>query len=377
MSALACYAVIAAASSLFATLTGLACGLQVYAYGSFLVHWVTLWLFMVAMSAMALFVASLVSRPRWVNLTCFLFLAVMLGYSFTMATGGTQTLYSVQNGPPFVVFMAYMLPPTHYDRVWLDMSLHSQWQFAANAAGGPPSLQQQRMTWADLYATATSPDPTNRCLFGNATCCADPTSGCKVAPAGGNSLGYLVLLTIVYTAAAWYCSQVGDQNAGGKKLWFLCTPSYWRGRGEKPPSEQVVDGDTQTRERMRSRDEQSIRTVKLTKEFKGGSTAVKELTLTMNPNECFCLLGHNGAGKTTTINMLTGAVRADVRRGLHLRLLHSRGHGAHPVHHRRLHAGQRPLGPAHRLQTLAAHGRRPLCGARHHPLRRREPPAAG
>ena len=308
ISALACYAAIALVAALLSTLVGLACGLQVYKYGSVMVHWMSLWLFIVAMVAFGLFIASLVSRPRWVNLFCFIFLALMVGYSFGMSTDPLRPLYQVPRGAPFGVFIQYMLPVYHYDKLWLDMSLHSMFQLTANTTqtGAPLYLSQQTMTWADLYQPSTSADRNKFCAFGNATCCDDNRSACIAAPAGGNNLGYLVLLTVVYTAAAWYCSQIGDQHAGGKKAWFLCTPSYWRGRGDRPPSEHVVDGDTQMKERMRSRNEQSIRTVKLTKEFKGGTTAVKELTLTMNPNECFCLLGHNGAGKTTTINMLTG-----------------------------------------------------------------------
>ena len=42
----------------------------------------------------------------------------------------------------------------------------------------------------------------------------------------------------------------------------------------------------------------------LTKKF-GSLTAVSEVNLTINDNECFALLGLNGAGKTTLINMLT------------------------------------------------------------------------
>ena len=302
ISSLLFYAVIAAAAALLTTLIGLACGLQVYVYGSFMVHWVTLWLFTVAMMAFGLFIASLVSRPRWVNLMCFLFLALMVGYSFGLSTAN-YALYSVPIGPPFAVFLSYMLPVYHWDKVWLDMSLHSQWQLSWNSSVVDNStvsslvLTQQSMTWGNLYDRSTSPDTGKNCAFGDGPCCDSPRGRCTSAPAPGNNLGYLILLTIIYTAAAWYCSQIGDSHAGGKKAWFLCTPSYWRGRGSRPPTEQVVDGDTQMRERMQSRADQSIRTVKLTKEFKGGTTAVKELTLTMNPNECFCLLGHNGAGQ--------------------------------------------------------------------------------
>lgn len=41
----------------------------------------------------------------------------------------------------------------------------------------------------------------------------------------------------------------------------------------------------------------------------GDLTAVKELTLTVNPGELFSLLGPNGAGKTTVLKILAGLLR--------------------------------------------------------------------
>jgi ATP-binding cassette subfamily A (ABC1) protein 3 len=40
----------------------------------------------------------------------------------------------------------------------------------------------------------------------------------------------------------------------------------------------------------------------------GSFKAVNDLSLDINANEVFCLLGHNGAGKTTAIQILTGIV---------------------------------------------------------------------
>lgn len=47
-----------------------------------------------------------------------------------------------------------------------------------------------------------------------------------------------------------------------------------------------------------------IETINLTKKF-GKLTAVNNVNLKIDDNECFALLGLNGAGKTTLINMLT------------------------------------------------------------------------
>jgi len=48
----------------------------------------------------------------------------------------------------------------------------------------------------------------------------------------------------------------------------------------------------------------------LTKTF-DGTTAVDDISFTVQPGELFGFLGPNGAGKTTTINMLTGLARPD------------------------------------------------------------------
>lgn len=55
---------------------------------------------------------------------------------------------------------------------------------------------------------------------------------------------------------------------------------------------------------MQMAEEKMIGINSLTKKF-GSLTAVSEVNLTINDNECFALLGLNGAGKTTLINMLT------------------------------------------------------------------------
>jgi ABC-2 type transport system ATP-binding protein len=48
-----------------------------------------------------------------------------------------------------------------------------------------------------------------------------------------------------------------------------------------------------------------IRTARLCKDYNGFS-AVKDVTLQVEPNEIYGFLGPNGAGKTTTIMMLLG-----------------------------------------------------------------------
>lgn len=46
----------------------------------------------------------------------------------------------------------------------------------------------------------------------------------------------------------------------------------------------------------------------LTKTYKGGKTAVNNLSLHVNPGDIYGFIGHNGAGKTTTLRAVVGAL---------------------------------------------------------------------
>jgi ABC-2 type transport system ATP-binding protein len=53
----------------------------------------------------------------------------------------------------------------------------------------------------------------------------------------------------------------------------------------------------------------AIRTRALTKVYRGGTVAVRELDLSVRAGEVFGFLGPNGAGKTTTIRILLDLLR--------------------------------------------------------------------
>ena len=44
----------------------------------------------------------------------------------------------------------------------------------------------------------------------------------------------------------------------------------------------------------------------LTKTYKGGKTAVENLSLTVESGDIYGFIGHNGAGKTSTIKCIVG-----------------------------------------------------------------------
>ena len=344
LSNLMLWATIALLTSLLATCVGVASGLQVYANVSFMAHWLALWLYMTALIASGLFVASLFTKAAWINLLCFLFIALCVGYSIGFSVGGAQfppLLLTVSGSSPAVTALNGLLPVFHYTKVWYAFSVSSQWQTVSNQTyldsvlvnGQPNSTTPNWPNWPSRYAAIpvlqhmsfgdlgqpVMQANSRYCNYLDYACCdysatistqrnVDWSTFCIVGPSPASNLGWLVFLTAFYTALAWYASQVGDERGGGKKPWFLFDPSYWSASwARRRPADELVDGDTQAIERERSRADQSIRTVKLTKDFKD-VTAVKELSLQMDKNECFCLLGHNGAGQPRLHNQHRAAL---------------------------------------------------------------------
>jgi ABC-2 type transport system ATP-binding protein len=56
-------------------------------------------------------------------------------------------------------------------------------------------------------------------------------------------------------------------------------------------------------------DKPIIEAQNLVKSYKGGKTAVANLSFSLQKGDILALLGPNGAGKTTTIKMLLGGLR--------------------------------------------------------------------
>lgn len=123
------------------------------------------------------------------------------------------------------------------------------------------------------------------------------------------------------------------QHGSPRPFYFFLTPEYWGFSRKKPTAASLsdippgalregddgYDSDVARESATTERGDPlgptpAVRIVRLTKEYrkyalckaKSDTKAVDNLSLTINQNEIFCLLGHNGAGKTTTINMLTG-----------------------------------------------------------------------
>lgn len=117
---------------------------------------------------------------------------------------------------------------------------------------------------------------------------------------------YQVLAIFTVFILTWYFAQVLNTEEGFSLRWnFPFTSEYWTGKNVNSGNKVMDVNDTAERERALSEEEQSIRTMKISKTYKG-TAAVKELTLQMQKGNIYSLLGHNGSGKTTTIGLLSG-----------------------------------------------------------------------
>ena len=178
LSTLLVWSAIALFASLLATCIGVACGLQVYANVSFAAHWLSLWLYILAMIASGLFLASMFTKAAWINLLSFLFISLYIGYSVGMTVSSgpfPPILLEVSHVAPIGVFFNALLPVYHYTKIWYVFSQNSQWQTVSNqtvidnweASGGPGSgtnngwptssagiLQLQHMSFSDMSRPA-------------------------------------------------------------------------------------------------------------------------------------------------------------------------------------------------------------------------------
>lgn len=109
-----------------------------------------------------------------------------------------------------------------------------------------------------------------------------------------------------------------DLGGAPRPVWFIFNPSFWcprissaaeeAARWRDPTAVGVISaGDAIGAARQRSGINSSLVTHMVSKSYPGGVTALKEVSLTIEPGELCVLLGQNGAGKTTLIRLLTGA----------------------------------------------------------------------
>lgn len=261
---MATFAAVAVPVAALLPLLGVATGLRVFERASFGAHFLALLLYCSSSFSQSMVVSAIASRARNVNVAGFalIFYTVILAPS--MADGNGNFIAS-RDTSTIVLIVTYPFP-----FVWYS------WVFGVMMDG--TAAPGASFSFGDLEDNV-------------------PGAG---RPA---SFGLWIMLawTLGYTLVAWYLSQVfSDQLGASRPPWFPLTPEFWG--FASPP--QVVEGDTVEAERALSLRDSSIRTLKLSKTYKG-TAALKEVTLQLRPHDITAVLGANGAGKSTLINCMS------------------------------------------------------------------------
>jgi len=137
-----------------------------------------------------------------------------------------------------------------------------------------------------------------------------------------DSFYYQIMDFFIFTVLSWYFYNILP-NEKGLSPWFFLDPTYWIPGSKR--SYQIKRNDAK-RELNEDQDiaaelENALKgssddflVIELKKEYKkylffSGFYALKGISLCLQKNQVFALLGHNGAGKTTAVNVLTGCLR--------------------------------------------------------------------
>jgi hypothetical protein len=236
-----------------------------------------IFVYLMSMTSLASFWSSFSQRPIVVNLLSF-FLFSVVGISCLLYGQSLRQLDLWLSPPSSIVpmFFVGLMPWLSFVRVWLIIV-----QKTAPLGATGSTFQWGSLMERGLYCVEASADP---------ECVGVPTlpdlDENWRAPPALFSLGIMVAVMPVYFLLAWYTSQAfGGEMRQSAIFPFL--PAYW---GCDKQQSTAAMGDTVAKEQLLSRREKSIRCAKLSKAY-DQVTALKELSLKMEPNAITCLLG--------------------------------------------------------------------------------------
>ena len=311
-----CFFGLAIPAAFCSTALGSLLGLRIFTQCSFFVQFFAVLLFMQSFAALAIFLASFVSRKppsppgllhcsrssaaidvraggRYVVLLSMVLL--MVAYISGVVQKGTGVDgHHIKWGPDtnsFVYVLCGMMPWFHFLRVESAVTAMLFPGKLDDAHSDPDSV----FSWSHLGNASIYQTIDYR--YGAVKSVEHPTS---------TSLWAMLLVSLVYYALAWYLGQVASPDEGSHESCCFCfSPRYW---GLRKKRVLVMDeDDTVGVEKSKSLLEQSVRCHKLSKAYKE-EMAVSELSMTVESSCCMALLGVNGAGKTTLMRLLTGVV---------------------------------------------------------------------
>eukprot|EP01062_Namystynia_karyoxenos_P077648 TRINITY_DN785_c0_g1_i9.p1 TRINITY_DN785_c0_g1~~TRINITY_DN785_c0_g1_i9.p1 ORF type:complete len:1700 (+),score=542.22 TRINITY_DN785_c0_g1_i9:971-6070(+) len=286
LSWIAAWAVPALASALLAAFVGSLTNLQILNATNPLLVVLTFFATTWAFCAMACFTSSYVSNPILVHWFVFAAAVVM-----TVTFAGDMTWLQADYGDRRIIDL-YRFDKTIYAQgavtillffcPWMNFA--RIWSYFARRAG-PGMLGTD---WGALSSAVQNG-------------CVDCRDEWGPQPAVAQQLAFLFGSVAAFLLLTWYLAQV----VGGElrqPVYFFLLPEYWTGRTRFQP---VQEGDTIARVQQESLQGRSIKLHKLSKAYEQ-VTALKEVSLTIEQDSIFAVLGQNGAGKTTLVHTLCG-----------------------------------------------------------------------
>ena len=326
-------------SSIILILSGLACNFDIFWNSNLLVLFLLFSLFGTAMASASQLLATLMSTVKGAQTTGYAIILVGFVFQTILGSGYGSLIYLLQSTslPDWVVPIRYMLqlyPPYIMSMMYYIISKKSSSivnvQEAAIEKGEGFKLE-------DLFL---EPEINDAKLFGTIEVNVPKPIYCLL---------WLAFDTLVFALLAIYFDHVVATGNGiiHHPLFFL-KRGYWcprrkRGRHSKledikefsdvietlseAENKDVIDEAVRVNEKVShfAEDDSVILVNLLSKTYnkcsiwqccgkcwkccsKGSRNAVDKVSVQLEKDSIFCLLGHNGAGKSTTINILTGII---------------------------------------------------------------------
>ena len=277
--------------------------LLVFTECDFAVHWIALLLFLTSMFAMAMMFGSCVHSPVRVQIVSALLLMVVVVFQAVVATtnSGIINTWEANYNPTASAFWLVawnVLPWWHYGKIFqtiLDttgvrgqinsatLSTSSSGFVNSTSLFIPPNSTYYN--WTNIYEPLGQkgskrglPFEADYDMYG------EVTGDGWYAPSTADSFGFLIALTCMYLALAWYFGQV----IGARMSVVFCLhPTYWGCRNHKTG---FVAGDTFAKIQSESLRDGTLRTHKMSKAYDGNTALVRDVFVREQdvPRCCCC-----------------------------------------------------------------------------------------
>ena len=292
--------------------------LLVFTQCDFAVHWVAMMLFLSSMFAMGMMFGSCVHSPVRVQVVSAMLLLFVVIFQAVIAIGTNTSAINTweanynPSSSAFWLVAWNLLPWWHYGKVFQTVldTTGVKGQVAAvntksagtyNSTSVLTAKNSTYYNWTNIYDPLGQKGINKGLAFeADYDVYGEKKNPDWFAPSTADTFGYMVALTLMYMALAWYFGQVVGARMS---VVFCMDPTYW-GCSKKKTG--FVAGDTLAQVQSESLRDGTLRTHKMTKAY-AGNTALRELSLEHKVGRVLGLLGHNGAGKTTAIGCMTGA----------------------------------------------------------------------